>query len=595
MYSLGFIDRNTELPRFDFVMRSFRFWFTLTVACWLQGSVTAADSAAGPTPSKPDPKAQTTAAAKPVAVGGGFTKWQSAAENGEVWAQFNLGLAYHLGKGVPKSELEAVRWYKAAADAGYAPAQANLGYCYDTGFGVAVEPAEAVKWYQLAAVQGNAFAQYNLAKKYQSGPGVPLDPKSAEKWFLAAAQQNFVPAFFSLGQIYANEFTRNPNYPEALKWFRLAAEQGFAPAQHAIGYLYASGKSGQTNYFEAVKWYTLAASRDFADSHYNLGLCYEFGLGVPQNLIAAVNHYRTAADAGHPQAQYSLGVCYYEGKGVETNLIEAYKWWNLATVQGIPEASSNREILTRLMKPEDIREAQRLASEFTVKPSRMATESRALLQTASAEGTEVKRVATGFIISSDGYLVTNFRAISGATSLTVVTESGTFAATPYRAEPLNDIAILKIEGAFRPLPIGGSRQMPVDAPLIIVGFDGPNHGVFNPKVARGKLHSLLGIQADPRQFSIEPHLPETYAGSAVLNGRGQVIATMLSAPTPNAGQTEGTAETASMSYAIKSDHLISILTGSKEINWILDESKVELTPEEVVSRARAGTVLVLVL
>ncbi len=52
---------------------------------------------------------------------------------------------------------------KMDADAGNAQAQFNLGVMYVQGEGVPKDDAKAVKWYQKAAAQGHADAQFNLA------------------------------------------------------------------------------------------------------------------------------------------------------------------------------------------------------------------------------------------------------------------------------------------------------------------------------------------------------------------------------------------------------------------------------------------------
>ena len=56
-------------------------------------------------------------------------------------AQFNLGLMYDKGEGVPQDDAEAVRWYRLAAEQGHAEAQANLGWMYDAGRGVPQDDA----------------------------------------------------------------------------------------------------------------------------------------------------------------------------------------------------------------------------------------------------------------------------------------------------------------------------------------------------------------------------------------------------------------------------------------------------------------------
>jgi TPR repeat protein len=525
-------------------------------------------------------------------------KWRAAAEKGEAWACFNMGLAYQLGRDLGKDEMEAFKWYQVAAAKGFAPAQANLAYCYEMGVGTPVDYSLSVRWYQAATLQGHAFAQYNLGKKYQTGPGVPIDPKKAEELFKQAAQRNFVPAYFSLGQIFANDTSGSADYREAFRWFRMAAEQSYAPAQHALGYLYFEGKGVQTNYFEAVKWYGFAASRNFTDSHYNLAICYERGYGVPQNIVAAVTHYRTAAELGHSFAQYSLGVCYYEGKGVEADFLQAYKWWNLSAVQGIPEAASSREILARLMTESQIKEGQRLASEFVPRQSGNQ-ESPKMVATPSTDVSEIKRVGTGFLISQDGFLLCTLRTVADATNnIQVITEAGSFKADVATVDSLSDIALLKVSGAFQfqPLPLVVMREHAVKSEVLALGFESENQGQFNPKAARCTIQTLHGFQADPRQFTLAPHIARSFAGTALVNRHGQVIGMLLNDPEER-GSTAANEHGPANSYALKSDHLIKFLERFPEVKASIEDIKPGegLATEEIQSRTRAASALILIL
>ena len=111
------------------------------------------------------------------------------ADQGYAGAQYNLGVMYDHGQGVPQNYAEAAKWYRKAADQGYAVAQFNLGVMYNEGQGVPQNYAEATKWYRKAADQGHADAQYNLGFMYDDGQGVPQDYVQAHVWFnLAAAQ-----------------------------------------------------------------------------------------------------------------------------------------------------------------------------------------------------------------------------------------------------------------------------------------------------------------------------------------------------------------------------------------------------------------------
>jgi hypothetical protein len=115
------------------------------------------------------------------------TALRLAADQGDAGAQFNLGLMYDLGRGVPQDYAQALKWYRLAADRGNAWAQFNLGLMYDNGRGVPQDYAQAVKWYRLAADQGYAWAQNNLGNMYELGQGVPQDYVEAHKLFNLAA------------------------------------------------------------------------------------------------------------------------------------------------------------------------------------------------------------------------------------------------------------------------------------------------------------------------------------------------------------------------------------------------------------------------
>ena len=47
---------------------------------------------------------------------------RTRAEAENTMAQYNLGIKYDAGEGVPQDAVEAVRWYRLAADQGYARA-----------------------------------------------------------------------------------------------------------------------------------------------------------------------------------------------------------------------------------------------------------------------------------------------------------------------------------------------------------------------------------------------------------------------------------------------------------------------------------------
>jgi len=117
-------------------------------------------------------------------------KWyQKAAEQGHALAQFNLGVMYSLGRGVPQDDAKAVQWYEKAAEQDDKDAQVNLGSLYAMGQGVTQSDAEAIKWYCKAAVKGHTDAQYNLGMMYSVRHGVPQDNEKAVATYCRTSQQ----------------------------------------------------------------------------------------------------------------------------------------------------------------------------------------------------------------------------------------------------------------------------------------------------------------------------------------------------------------------------------------------------------------------
>ena len=71
-----------------------------------------------------------------------------------LWASNTpAGGAYH------RDDAESVKWFRKAAEQGHVVAQYNLGVMYDFGEGVPEDDAEAYAWLNIAAAQGNMRAK----------------------------------------------------------------------------------------------------------------------------------------------------------------------------------------------------------------------------------------------------------------------------------------------------------------------------------------------------------------------------------------------------------------------------------------------------
>ena len=99
-------------------------------------------------------------------------EWRQLADQGDSSAQFNLGLLYYDGKGVPQDYTEAANWFRRAAEQDYEKAEHNLGAMYGSGKGVKRDYIQAYKWLNICAGKGDsgcASQRDLIAKKLKPG------------------------------------------------------------------------------------------------------------------------------------------------------------------------------------------------------------------------------------------------------------------------------------------------------------------------------------------------------------------------------------------------------------------------------------------
>ena len=145
------------------------------------------------------------------------------------------------------------------------------------------------------------------------------------------------------------------------------AELGDSKSQYFLGLMYNAGEGVPQDYNKSVYWYAKSAEQGDSKEQYNLGIKYSNGKGVPQDYKKAVFWYTKSAEQGNSSAQYNLGIMYFDGKGVPQNYKIAYVWESLAAAQGQKDAIKNRDIYIKELTPQQLNEAQELASKIQYK------------------------------------------------------------------------------------------------------------------------------------------------------------------------------------------------------------------------------------
>jgi hypothetical protein len=155
-------------------------------------------------------------------VGAAYQILRTFAERGEPEAQFSLGRLYAKGRGTPKNEAEAVRWYLKAAEQGERNASYSLGIMYGMGRGVRQDLIASADWFMRAAQQGHAEAQYAVAVRYATGKGFLRNEVIAARWMYRAAEQGLAVAQLALARMAASSRGIPRNNLGAYTWGTVA-------------------------------------------------------------------------------------------------------------------------------------------------------------------------------------------------------------------------------------------------------------------------------------------------------------------------------------------------------------------------------------
>lgn len=126
-------------------------------------------------------------------------------------AQFELGMRYGRGDGVPRDDHLARQWLARAASAGHLRARYALGWLYYAGRGVPQDYAKAAELFLPAAQGGDAEAQYMMGVLSIEGRGVEKDSKRSLMWMRKAALQGHPGARQVLRGLFGPNALPKPN------------------------------------------------------------------------------------------------------------------------------------------------------------------------------------------------------------------------------------------------------------------------------------------------------------------------------------------------------------------------------------------------
>lgn len=267
--------------------------------------------------------------------------WQKLAEQGDQFAQNNMGWLYQNGFGVAQSIPVAISWYSKSAAQGNELAKKNLDIVRNGSADIDINTGwaayqkgdypTALRLFKQWADKGNALAQNNLGLMYQNGQGVSQNREEAVRLYKLSAAQGNSYAQANLqnltnqqmpGAVNNNNVNSNSNADEECLDFR--------------------SREFMTNY---IRVFNLAMKEGDAVAQNCIGLMAQQGHGTRQSYENALLMFKKSAAQGNRNAQNNLGILYENGFGTQVDLSEAAKWYKLAADQGLVAARNNLKAL----------------------------------------------------------------------------------------------------------------------------------------------------------------------------------------------------------------------------------------------------------
>ena len=193
---------------------------------------------------------------------------------------------------------------------------------------------------------------------------------------------------------------------------------------------------------------------------------------------------------------------------------------------------------------------------------------------------------SGFVISADGYILTNYHVIDGVSDIKVSFADGTsYDATLVGGEEENDIAVLKIDAAgLRPVVLGDSDALQVGEPVYAIGNPlGELTFTFTGGFVSAKDRSItMSDGTIMNMIQTDAAINSGNSGGPLFDQYGQVVG-IVSAKYSGSSSSEATIE--GIGFAIPINDVADMVTSIIENGYVTGKPNVGILMNDVSSEA----------
>jgi len=175
---------------------------------------------------------------------------------------------------------------------------------------------------------------------------------------------------------------------------------------------------------------------------------------------------------------------------------------------------------------------------------------------------------SGFILTEDGYVVTNYHVIEGATSVSVVMYDETvLAATVVGYDATNDVAVLKVEATGLPaVTLGSSEDLTVGDMVVAIGNPlGELNATQTVGYICGKDREVTTGGTIINMLQTDAAINPGNSGGPLFNMKGEVVGITTA---KYSGTTSSGASIEGIGFAIPIDDIEEILLDLKEYGYV---------------------------